>query len=57
MNWYNAEFEWENRRFKVVNWDDTDGLWIAQDRWGNIRYFTPEKLNEIFPEKGLTKPH
>ena len=47
-NYFNAEFEYAYRRWKVVNWDDTDGMWICQDKFGNIRYFSTEHLNKIF---------
>ena len=56
-NYFHAEFEYAYRRWKVVNWSDTDEKWICQDRFGNIRYFSTEYLNKIFPTYGLTKPH
>ena len=56
-NFFHAEFEYADRRWKVVNWDDTDGKWICQDKFGNIRYFSTEYLNQIFPKYGLTKPY
>ncbi len=48
-NWMNAEFEWKFRRWKVVNFDDTDELWICQSTNGEIRYFSSKLLEEIFP--------
>ena len=56
-NFFHAEFEYADRRWKVINWDDTDGMWICQDKFGNIRYFSTEYLNQIFPKYGLTKPY
>lgn len=56
-NYFHAEFEYAYHRWKVVNWDEANRMWICQDKFGNIRYFSTEFLNKIFPVYGLTKPY
>lgn len=39
------KFKAFGRYWKVVNWDDTDHLWICQDiREGDIRYFSKQRI-------------
>ena len=43
-------FNYLFRKWWVVNWDDTDELWICQDGYRNIRFFSTEKIQEILLE-------
>lgn len=38
------------RKWWVVNWNDTDQLWVCQDSYRNIRFFSTEKIQEILSE-------
>ena len=47
---YGTTFHYLFRKWQVVNWNDTDQLWICQDSYRNIRFFSTERIQEILSE-------
>lgn len=47
---YGTTFYYLFRKWWVVNWNDTDKLWICQDSYRNIRFFSTKEIQEILSE-------